>query len=583
MRRLPAFLVLAALAHPARAAHAQSASVVLNEIFYDAAGTDGGFQFVELYNREDHAVALLGYRLEAGDGAGPERWRIVWTGQPDDVIPPHGRFVLGEGRVIPTPDRTLPVDLENGPDAVRLTAPDGARDVVGYGALTYASYFEGRPAEDVASGCSLARMPDGRDTDDNAADFVALTPATPGAANRPERDVALAHAGLSAVRLEPGDAFTLSATLANLGAGPLAADEIELLLWAAPRPPEGGTTFGQGDEPPAPDSLVARLDRPADLDPGDSLKVALSFTPPGPGAWDVSLAARTLDDGAPGNDRVFARLQVGPGALIVNEVASAPAGGPEWVELRNVTTDLVVLSGWMLEDATGRRGVVQSPGTTDAAYLVLPDSLVVLTADPEALRARHPALPASRVAACVPWPALNNAGSTGAPADHVVIRTPSGRASDAVDLPGDDPPDATLERRSAQGPSRAPATWGVSAESGGTPGRANSIDAGAFVPGVELAALGGGARPLAGESALLRYRTGLERATVTLGVYDLRGRLVKRLLDHADGPGQAGVAWDGRAAGGDAAPPGLYVAGLEARDPAGTGRVARARTWVVVR
>jgi len=568
----------------ASVAHAQVPAVLLNEVFYDAAGADGGFQFVELASTVDRVVALAGYRLEAGDGAAPERWHLLWTGQAGDVILPRGRFVIGEGRVDPPPDRVQPVELENGPDAVRLTAPDGAQDVLGYGALTWAGYFEGRPAEDVPGGFSLARRPDAHDTGDNAADFVALSPATPGAPNQPERDAALVRVTASAERLETGEPVTLSASLANRGVVPLAAHQIEVLLWAAPRAPEFDLTAGQGDPVPAPDSLVARLGAPGDLDPGDSLAVALTFTPPAPGAWDVSLQVRVEDDGAPANDRGVVRLQVGPGALIVNEVESAPSdGGPEWVELKNVAGETVVLYDWTLEDATGRRAVVLAPGTAGSAFSVEPESLVVFTSDPPALLARHPSLQPAKVAACVPWPALNNTSSGAGPADRVIVRAPGGRVSDAMDLPGDDPPGASLERRAATSPSRAPATWGASASPGGTPGAMNSIDGGALVPGIALVAAAAGARPGAGEGALLTYRTGFERATVSLGVYDLRGRLVRALLDRADGPGHAGVSWDGKGAGGEAVAPGVYVAGLEAKDTSGSTNVARARTWVVVR
>ena len=103
--------------------------VVLNEVLYDPAGVDGGFEFVELVNRTALPVALAGFRLEAGDGAGPERWTTRWTGQPGDVVPAFGRFVVGEGRVEPPPDRVVSLGLENGPDALRLLAPDGAVDV----------------------------------------------------------------------------------------------------------------------------------------------------------------------------------------------------------------------------------------------------------------------------------------------------------------------------------------------------------------------------------------------------------------------------------------------------------------------
>ena len=545
------------------ASFASAQTVVVNEVYYDAPGADGGVQFVELFNRSFQTASLAGYRLEAGDGASPDHWRLLWTGAAGDVIPPRGRFVIGEGNVVPRPDRVQITELENGPDAVRLVSPAGARDAVGYGALTWAAAFEGRPAEDVPAGSSLARRVDGGDTDDNFTDFEALSPPTPGAANRPERDLALTAGSVAEERVEPGDVVTLHAKLVNRGIGSLAAHEIELLLWAAPRALETGAHVAEG--PLAADSLFARLDGPGDLDSGDSLDVALSFVPPARGAWDAGLQARTLDDGIAGNDRFVVPLQVGPGALIVHEVMSAPASGaPEWVELRNVTGEPVLVDGWTLEDATGHRATVHD----GYAFDVPPDSVVVVCADPIALLGFHPSLSATKVAPCTPWPALNNDG------DRVVVRAPGGRVSDAMELPGADPTGASLERRSVTSPSRDRGTWGASASSGGTPGRANSIDAGAFVPGVALVA-----RP-SPEGALLTYRTGFERAQVSLTVYDVRGRRVRALLERADGPGRAGAFWAGKSDGGDRVAPGLYVAGLSALS--GTSTV-RARTCVVMR
>jgi hypothetical protein len=227
---------------------------ILNEVFYDAVGADGGDHFVELLNRDTLAVSLAGYRLEAGDGAGPDRWRAVWSGAAGDVVAPGARFTIGEGRVEPAPDRLLAFDLVNGPDAVRLVAPNGATDVLGYGALTYASYFEGRPAVDVAPGYSLARLPDGVDTDDNAADWAAVSPPTPGAPNHPERDLAIARATLVVERMEPGAARTGAATVANRGAFARTEGEIDARLWAAPL-----AGAGEAPGPLRADSLVARV------------------------------------------------------------------------------------------------------------------------------------------------------------------------------------------------------------------------------------------------------------------------------------------------------------------------------------
>jgi hypothetical protein len=62
-----------------------------------------------------------------------------------------------------------------------LRRGDELLDSVGYGTANNA-FVEGSPAAAPPSGSSLARLPNGRDTNDNAADFRVGTP-TPRAAN----------------------------------------------------------------------------------------------------------------------------------------------------------------------------------------------------------------------------------------------------------------------------------------------------------------------------------------------------------------------------------------------------------------
>ena len=70
--------------------------------------------------------------------------------------------------------------------------------MVGWGALEYAEYYEGDPAADVSAGWALARVPDGVDTDSNAADFLARAYPTPGATNAPAWSL-----GLSGLQCDP--------------------------------------------------------------------------------------------------------------------------------------------------------------------------------------------------------------------------------------------------------------------------------------------------------------------------------------------------------------------------------------------
>ncbi|HEY6195059.1 MAG TPA: lamin tail domain-containing protein, partial [Candidatus Eisenbacteria bacterium] len=162
---------------------------IVAEVYYDAPGVDTGYEFVEIWNAGDAPASLTGLRLEAGDGAGPGRWTLRWTGGPADSLPPHARFVIGGALVVPAPDRVVTLDLQNGPDAMRLVWPDGATEVVGWGAHDFPEYYCGEPAVDVAGGQSLARIPDAAATGSNAGDFRPADP-SPGRANVRARDAA---------------------------------------------------------------------------------------------------------------------------------------------------------------------------------------------------------------------------------------------------------------------------------------------------------------------------------------------------------------------------------------------------------
>ncbi|HEV8480209.1 MAG TPA: lamin tail domain-containing protein, partial [Candidatus Eisenbacteria bacterium] len=515
IRTLFACTLLAALAS------APAAAVVLNEIYYDHPGADAGYEFIELWNPADTTVSLAGFRLQAGDGAGPARWRGLWQGTAADVIPPRARFVLGEALVGPPPDRVITLGLENGPDAVRLIAPDGPTQTVGYGALTFAEYFEGAPAPDVDAGYSLARLPDGADTHDNASDFVALSPPTPGAPNRPERDVALVASGVASGTgggagggaatadppiVAPGEPVRLSGVLINRGAGPLQAGEAQVLLWSA-RAPDG-----PGDAP-APagdlsaDSLVAEDTQLGGLEAGDSLPVALSWAPDAPGAYRVALAARIDDDGEAGNDRLESYVRAGVGPLVVSEVMYAPRpGDPEWIEVR-ARGESVDLTRFRLADATGK------PAHLDPRTFaeLEPDSAAILTEDVDAFLAAHAGTRA-RVFACAPWPILNNTASNpGRPADRVVVSNERGCVSDAMTYEGGGPSGYSLERRDDETMGTDAGNWGVSALQGGTPLAPNSLLVPPSRAGLSLSARVW--RRSAGPPRLqVAYRLGWERA-----------------------------------------------------------------------
>ncbi len=94
--------------------------VVISEVLYDASGVDAGKEWIELYNPTNSDINLDGYAIESGNGANPDDWTSEWVGTASDIIPAHGFFLIGESDVVPKPDYITTLDLQNGPDGVRL-------------------------------------------------------------------------------------------------------------------------------------------------------------------------------------------------------------------------------------------------------------------------------------------------------------------------------------------------------------------------------------------------------------------------------------------------------------------------------
>ncbi len=166
-------------------------TLLINEVVYDPAGSDTGFEWVEICNGGSSTVDLTGYRLE---NAGTS-----WAGRytfPSFSLAPGSYVVVGAGSV-GLPGSGFSTDLQNGggttADGLRLVSAGGAvLDTLIYGATANDNGLlddTGLAATSVAApatnGKGLARRPDCTDTDASGADFAVVDAAglTPGAAN----------------------------------------------------------------------------------------------------------------------------------------------------------------------------------------------------------------------------------------------------------------------------------------------------------------------------------------------------------------------------------------------------------------
>jgi len=157
---------------------------ILSEVLYDASGSDDGSVFVELYGTPGES--LDGLFLEGVNGSGGG---VTVTIALSGTIPADGIFVLADATgggttFVAEADLLAEFDLQNGPDSVVLRTGSSVLDALGYGAFGAGDVFagEGAAAPDVPAGASLARHFADLDTDDNAADFAALSAPTPGIA-----------------------------------------------------------------------------------------------------------------------------------------------------------------------------------------------------------------------------------------------------------------------------------------------------------------------------------------------------------------------------------------------------------------
>lgn len=518
------------------------------EVFYDAAGDDTGQEFVELLNGTGVGQSLAGLRLEAGDGSGAGRWTLRWTGGAEDSIAAGARFVIGGAAVVPAADAVVTLDLQNGPDAIRLVWPDGATETVGYGPHEFAEYACGEPAPDVASGQSLARTPDGANAGSNRLDFQAAAP-SPGAPNVSTRNVAIAPGSLSVAPegAMPGDPLLIRGGVTNPGLEAAAPGTLVLRAAAVrgtDREPLGETTLVPG------------------LAPGDSAGFEIAASAPAAGKLRVVVTAHAPGDQNPRDDADSVLARVGPAPLVLAEIQFHPAAGEgEWIEVRNAANVPLDPAAFTLSDRGGTAG---RPESGRAA--LAPESLAVLAQDRRALLNRYPALDSARVWETRPWPALNNRDDESGTADAVVLRetdgTPSGRhAYSAAGVPDGHP----LEWRGGG--------WWPSRFAGGTPlepPAAFAAPAGRFAIEPRLLSAGSG-------GARCRWSLPWERARVRFEIFDLAGRPV---------PG--GVAEFLAPALGERdlhfadLPPGLYAIALRARPDGGTDEIAELRPMRIV-
>ena len=536
--------------------------VVVNEIMYAPSSPEP--EWIELVNRGNEPVNL-------------KKWQISDATASRHIFPSADIILAAGGYLLLTKDSaalhavrgTLPCpvisvpgfpSLNNSGDAVLLfDAVGGTVD-----SLAYHPDWGGSEG-----GHSLER----RDADAPSAEpgnwgtctsSAGATPGLPNTILRCSYDLAIAALYV------PADADTAVAIIRNAGKLPAAGyglliyDDVNLDSVAAPDESKGESMAGQT------------------LLPGDSARVqcALALSP---GFHQLIAVADFPADERPEDNQAVcvAMRRFARGSLVVNEIMARPASGlSEYVELANAGEGDVDVNGWVVTDLTGSAGKML---ISAVSRVIHPGEFLLLAAD-SALLMQFPALASidPRLVAVLHEGrlALNNDG------DAVVVRDALDVTIDSVmysaswhnpDL--SDPVGRSLERISPGISSNDPRNWGTSVDpSGGTPCLRNSISVGTLPAASRLTCAPNPFSPDADgneDVIVIHYEMPLQASIINLKIYDVRGRLIRRLASNEPGGPAGNIIWDGRDDTGAVARIGLYIALLEAVNSSGALESAR--------
>lgn len=519
------------------------AQVLLNEVYYDHPGRDDDREFVELVNTGPSPVALTGYALEFHDGASPG-WSVMWRAGATDSVGAAGLFVIGGHLVWPVPDAVTGLRMQNGPDAVRLTVDGVVLDRLGYGELEDGESYEGQSAEDVAEGRSLARIPDGFDSDNNAFDFRPSDP-TPGRFNVASRDAGLALAPETPARaaFPQGAREVLAIRVGNFGTEVVSAGAISVALV------DSSARF---------ESLLDSVANNSSIDPGGYEDVVFSIALSA-GYHRLAVRANYAGDERPANDSLVLSRRYGGPSLLVSEVMSHPGEGcPEYIELLNADSSPLDIGGYFFRDRA--RGPVEITG---GEWWLGPGGYMVLTPDELALARCFSRVDLNAVVEVVSaWPSLNHSGN-GDEADSIIVLDRFVLPVERVAYPPQpsDTRGTSVERIDLYA-HVGRHTWALSAApQGGTPGWGSE---GAVLQRPRVGSISVAPNPFvpsAGEKMLV---TVAERPVHTRAVallYDIRGRRLREIGVTAELPFV--FVWDGTDGDGRLVSPGIYIVACE--------------------
>ncbi len=547
--------------------------VVLSEIMFDAAGNEAHDEFVEIFNTSEiEAVDLSGWQIS--DGAGFD----TITEADEGLVLQPGQFGIildasyfgnstSYADLLPSSCLILTIDnLTFGNAGLSNSTPETVSLINSEGLIVSEYTY----SLDNEAGFSDEKIDlAGADSPDNWANSRVLL-GTPGRRNSVSPlnyDLAILSKDLLFFpqNVRAGDTAAIIGLIKNFGLQP--AQNFSAILYEDQN--ENST--------PEINEQIGHIDFLNALASSDSERFEFSYENIAAGRHSFLVELLFSEDEDTTNNLAQKELLIGYSerALVVNEIMYSPlTDQSEWVEVFNLSSETVNLNRWRLTDSN-----TATTNVIDTNILVPPDGYFVLAKDSSLLKHFKP--PVGTFTFLKSLPAFNDNF------DSVILYDLIGNQIDRVNYTSDWGGDNgfSLEKINPQLTSNDSLNWSSSVVfEGGTPGERNSIFSDVLVSDATITISPNPFSP-DGDShedfAVITFKLPLTTAAVNVKIYDLRGRLIRFLVNNEPSGSEKTIVWDGKDHNKQMARMGIYVVYLQALN-AQAGQVKSAKQTVVL-
>jgi hypothetical protein len=339
--------------------------------------------------------------------------------------------------------------------------------------------------------------------------------------------------------------------------------------------------------------MIQTVSLPQALAANDSVFVSSSPLVLPSGETQIIIVVQFRRDERMRNNRASLAVQAGPEerSVVINEIMFEPLDGQnEWFEVYNRSGDSIDLQGWSFNDKEKASGV-NSFVITHQSHILAPHSFMVVAADSSFFH-MYPELCRVDSLNAVFILSRSSGFSFNNDADAIVLKDITGRTIDSIAYSTHwhspntvDTRGRSLERINPNIDSNDPRNWSTCTDvTGGTPAKVNSIFASSTSSSARLSFSPNPFSPDGDgfeDFCVFHYNLPLMSSTMNAKIYDIKGRLIRRLVNGEFAGSQGDIIWDGLDDNKQRARIGIYVVFLEAVDRS-SGKVITAKAAVVV-